>query len=64
MDALEATRHTKRDPAIAVVWVSGSADLLAAHMSAGADGYINKPFSAHSLICRVMGLAHQWDSEV
>ena len=56
MDGLEATRRIKRaHPAIVVVLVSGSADLLAASVSAGADGYMAKPFSADSLICRVMG---------
>ena len=42
---------------MAVVLASGSADLLAANMFAGADGYVAKPFSAHSAICGVMGLA-------
>ena len=56
MDGLEATRRIKRDhPEMVVVLVSGSADLLAASVSAGADGYIAKPFSAEALICRVMG---------
>lgn len=56
MDGLEATRRIKRaHPAIAVVLVSGSADLMAASVSAGADGYIAKPFSTDLLICRVMG---------
>ena len=55
MDGLEATRRIKRDhPTIVVVLVSGSADLLAASVSAGADGYIAKPFSVDSLLCRVM----------
>ena len=56
MDGLEATRRIKRaHSAIVVILVSGSADLLAASVSAGADGYIAKPFSADALICRVMG---------
>ncbi len=42
--------------AIVVVLASGSADLLAAGVSAGAGGYMAKPFSAESLICRVMGI--------
>jgi len=36
--------------AIVVVLASGSADLLAAGVSAGAGGYMAKPFSAESLI--------------
>ncbi len=56
MDGLEATMRIKRaHPAIVVVLVSGSADLLAASVAAGADGYIAKPFSTDSLISRVMG---------
>ena len=56
MDGLEATRCIKRaHPAVVVVLVSGSADLPAASLSAGADGYIAKPCSADSLIHRVMG---------
>ena len=56
MDGLEATRRIKRaHHAMVVVLVSGSADLLAAGVAAGADGYIAKPFSADSLVCRVMG---------
>ena len=55
MDGLEATRRIKRShPAISVVLVSGSVDLLAASVSAGADGYIAKPFSTEMLICGVM----------
>ena len=56
MNGLEATRCIERaHPAIAVVLISGSADLLAAGMPAGADGYTAKPFSFDSLISRVMG---------
>lgn len=56
MDGLEATRRIKRAyPSIVVVLVSGSANLLTASVSAGADGYIAKPFSAETLICGVMG---------
>jgi len=56
MDGLEATRRIKRaHPAIVVVLVSGSANLLNAGVSAGADGYITKPFSTDSLISRVKG---------
>ena len=56
MDGLEATRRIKRaHPTIAVVLVSGSANLLNASVSAGADGYINRPFTADSLICRIKG---------
>lgn len=56
MDGLEATRRIKRaHPAIVVVLVSGSKNLLNASMSAGADGYLTKPFNADSLISRVNG---------
>lgn len=56
MDGLEATRRIKRThPATVVILVSGSANLLNASLSAGADGYVAKPFSADSLICRVKG---------
>ena len=56
MDGLEASRRIKRaDPAIGVVLVGESADLRAASVSAGADGYMAKPFAADSWICRVMG---------
>ncbi len=55
MDGLEAARRIKgAHPAIVVVLVSGSADLLAASVAAGADGYIAKPFSTDSLLSRVM----------
>jgi len=63
MDGLEATRRIKQaHPAMVVVLVSGSVDLLAAVVSAGADGYIAKPFSADSLICRVMGSFERTDT--
>ena len=56
MDGLEATRRIKRaHPGIVVVLVSGSTNLLNASVSAGADGYLTKPFSADSLISRVKG---------
>ena len=56
MDGLEATRRIKRaHPAIVVVLVSGSTNLLNASLFAGADGYLTKPFSADSLISRVKG---------
>lgn len=55
MGGLEATRAIKRvHPSIVVVLVSGSASLLTAYLSAGADGYIAKPFSAETLISGVM----------
>lgn len=56
MDGLEATRRIKRaHPAIVVVLVSGSTNLLNASVSAGADGYLTKPFSPGSLISQVKG---------
>ncbi len=56
MNGLEATRCIKRaHPSIVVVLASGSADLLAASVSAGADAYLAKPFGSDSLISRVMG---------
>ena len=55
MDGLEATRRIKQaHPSIAVVLVSGSANLLAAGVAAGADGYLSKPFKAESLICQII----------
>ena len=55
MDGLEATRRIKEaHPSIVVILVGGSANLLTASVSAGADGYIAKPFSTDSLICRVI----------
>ena len=55
MGGLEATRRIKQaHPAIVVVLVSGSADLPATGVTAGADGYIAKPFSADSLIRTVV----------
>ena len=63
MDGLEATKRIKRaHPAMVVVLVSGSADSLAAGVSAGADGYIAKPLNADSLICRVMGNSERTDT--
>lgn len=57
MDGLEATSHIKRaHPEIVVVLVSGSVDFLAASLSAGADGYITKPFDADSLIPEVLDI--------
>ena len=51
MGGLEATRAIKRaHPSIVVVLVSGSASLQTTCLSAGADGYIAKPFSAETLI--------------
>ena len=56
MDGLEATRRIKRArPGMVVVLVSGSTDLLAASLAAGADGYMAKPFDFDSLILQVMG---------
>ena len=56
MDGLEATRRIKQaHPSIVVLLVSGSAGLVTACLSAGADGYIAKPFSAEALICGVQG---------
>ena len=55
MDGLEATRRIKgAHPAIVVVLVSGSADFPATSSTAGADGYLAKPFSVESLICTVL----------
>ena len=55
MGGLEATRAIKRvHPSIVVLLVSGSASLQTACLSAGADGYIAKPFSAETLISGVM----------
>ena len=63
MDGLEATRRIKQaHPAMVVVLVTGSADLLAASVSAGADGYMAKPFSVDSLICRVTGNFERTDT--
>ena len=54
MDGLEATRRIKNaHPSIIVVLVSGSNNLLSASVSAGADGYLTKPFSTDSLIRQV-----------
>ena len=55
MDGLEATRRIKQaHPAIVVVLVSGSADLPATSMTAGADGYITKPFRSDALVRTVV----------
>lgn len=57
MDGLEATRRIKQShPTMVVVLVSGSTDFLAVSLSAGADGFINKPFSTDSLICQVLDI--------
>ena len=57
MDGLEATRRIKRaHPGTVVVLVSGSADLIAERVAAGADGYITKPFSADCLIQEVLDI--------
>ena len=56
MNGLEATRRIKRaHPSIIVLLVSGTENLLTDSLSAGADGYISKPFSTKSLIRRVKG---------
>ncbi len=58
MDGLEATRLIKANrPAIVVVLVSGSAELMALSASAGADGYITKHFSADGLIGKVLDVS-------
>ena len=63
MDGLEATRRIKQaHPAIAVVLISGSAGLLASSVSAGADGYITKPFSADSLIYEILKIFERKDA--
>ncbi len=64
MGGVEATRRIKQaHPAVVVVLASGSADLPAESVSAGADGYITKPFSADSLIWRVMADFERTDTD-
>ncbi len=64
MGGLEATRLIKANrPAIVVVLVSGSAQLMALSASAGADGYITKPFSADALIGKVLDVCKRNDGQ-
>ena len=64
MDGLEATRFIKANhPAIVVVLVSGSSELMALSASVGADGYVTKPFSADALIGKVLDLCKRNDGQ-
>lgn len=63
MGGLEATRRIKQaHPAMVVVLISGSADLPAESVSAGADRYITKPFSADALIRNVLSIFQKNDA--
>ena len=55
LDGLEAARRIKRaHPEIGLFLVSGSADLPAASVPAGVDGFLTKPFGVDLLVSKVL----------